>query len=272
MSTSTSLRGSSAPRAAAIDEEHPSPKASLRTASTPCRSTAARTSSAAPPTATSSWSNAHSRATPTAWPSRVPPSNGRSCFGRPRRRDPPAARTSPATKGSVGADGMPVPRGERGHAALAAEVDRLAVVHHRWRARDGGHGHAADRVHGRGGRAGGGGRSGRDRGAALAPNGDDAGEDRQRDLRRGAGADVEARRDLDAAEQLLGDAVAAQLADHAVAAGAAGDQAHVRQAGLEAGAQRADLVATVRRHDQRQVARTRLDALAGWDHVKAELP
>ena len=216
----------------------------MTTTSAPARSTLARTSSAAPPMATTSWSNPHARATPTAWPSSVPSRYGSSCLGRPRRRDPPAPRTSPATKGSVRADGTLVLRRERGLAALAAEVDRLAVVLERRRAGDGGDRHPADRVDGGRRRSGAGG--GADRGArssrrtatilARIESAISAGV--RAPMSRPAGTSM--RR-----EELLGDAVAVQLADHAVAALPAGDEADVRQARLEAPAQRDELVAPV---------------------------
>src|SRR5204862_4918027 len=102
--------------------------------------------SAEPPIATTIWSNGHVRATPTTWPSSVPPPYGRSCLGRPRRFEPPAPSTSPVTKESVGDRGMLVLGLELGLAALAAEVDGLALVPDRGRARHRGDGHPADRV------------------------------------------------------------------------------------------------------------------------------
>src|SRR5919202_258620 len=94
--------------------------------SAPERSTRARTLSAAPPIATSSWSKPQARAVPTVWSSSVARPNGNSCFGRPSRDEPPAARTRPETNGSaLGiADG---PGGEALAASLAAEVERRDV-------------------------------------------------------------------------------------------------------------------------------------------------
>ena len=67
----------------------------------------------------------------------------------------------------------------------------------------------------------------------IAAYGHDRGEDRQRDLRRRACADVNPGGHVDQLHELLGDAVPAQLADHARAALAAGNEAHVGDAGLE---------------------------------------
>src|SRR5215207_8908921 len=106
----------------------------------PLRSTPARTSAAAPPIATIVWSNRHARAVPTTWPSSVPSRYGSSCFGRPSRFEPPAPSTRPQTKGS----GMLALEGVL--AALAAEVERLAVVLRRRCARADRDGHAAHGV------------------------------------------------------------------------------------------------------------------------------
>ena len=101
MSTSAVARGSSASIAAAIEDEQPEPKLGLTTTSAPDRFTRERTFSDSPPSATSSWSNSHARAVATVWSSRVAPLYGSSCLGRPSRLEPPAARTSPATNGSL---------------------------------------------------------------------------------------------------------------------------------------------------------------------------
>src|SRR3954462_6675793 len=102
MSTSTSQRGSRAGSAAAIEDEQPSPYDSFSTTSAPRRSTFARTSSAPPPSVTRSWSNPQARAESSTGPSSVVPSYGSVCLGRPRRLDPPAASTRPATKSLSG--------------------------------------------------------------------------------------------------------------------------------------------------------------------------
>src|SRR3954447_4228192 len=98
ISTSTSQRGSTAGSAAAIDDEQPSPYDSFTTTSMPCRSTDSRTSSAAPPSVTTSWSNPHARAQSSTYPSSVPSRYGSSCLGCPSRLDPPAASSNPPVK------------------------------------------------------------------------------------------------------------------------------------------------------------------------------
>src|SRR5215203_2429787 len=238
ISTSTSQRGSTTASAAAIEDEQPSPYASLTTTSAPVRSTPARTACAEPPIATTSWSKPHMRATPTTWPSSVPSRYGSSCLGRPRRLEPPAPSTRPQTNGSLRYGML---RLELRLATLAAEVDGLAVVLERDAARHGGDGHPADRV------------DRRDRRPLVAPHLHDPREDREGDLLRGAGADGEARRRVDAIEQRAGDTVAPQLADHALAAPAAGHEADVGQLGLEAAAQRGKLLAAVPGDDEREV-------------------
>ena len=187
----------------------------MTTTSAPSRSTCARTSSAAPPIATISWSKSHSRATPTTWPSSVPSRNGSVCFGRPSRFEPPAPSTRPQTNGSVGGGMLQL---EGRFAALAAEVDRLALVLERRRARHDGHGHPADRVDG-----------GRRRVARRAAHRDDLRQDRERDLLRRARADVEPGGRVDARRSAPAHAVAAQLAEHALAAAAARHQPDVGQ-------------------------------------------
>src|SRR3954451_24793067 len=139
--------------------------------STPARSTCSRTSSAAPPSATTSWSKPQARAQSSTWPSSVPSRYGSSCFGWPRRLEPPAATTSPVVNRLIGDD---MTRLVRAAAPLAAEPDRAAVAderRRRWRCRDL---HAADRVD-RG--------DGQLRLLATARS-HDLGEDRQRDLLR----------------------------------------------------------------------------------------
>ena len=109
--------------------------------------------------------------------------------------------------------------------------------------------------------------------AAVAADGDDPRQDRQRDLGRGARADVEPGGHVDPREQVVGHAVAAQLGEHAVAALAAGHEADVGHARLEAPPQRVQLVAPVRRDDQREIAGPRLEVLAVHaDHVPARAP
>src|SRR3954447_16100553 len=166
MSTSTSQRGSRAGSAAAIEEEQPSPYDSFSTISTPWRSTFARTSSLAPPSATTSWSKPQARAESSTWPSSVVPRYGSVCFGRPRRLEPPAARTRPATKSLSGRD----IRLEAFPASLAAEPHDAAVALDVRRGLRGRDLHAADGI---------------DRGTGCsrhrvvrAPHGDDLGQDR----------------------------------------------------------------------------------------------
>src|SRR5215207_2369898 len=117
------------------------------TTSAPARSAPARTAAAEPPMATIVWSNPQARAVPTTWPSSVPAPYGSSCLGRPRRFEPPAPSTSPVTNRSARA-GMLVHQLELGPAALATEVDGLAVVAERGRAGHRRDGHPADRVDG----------------------------------------------------------------------------------------------------------------------------
>src|SRR5215210_8183163 len=144
---------------------------------------------------------------------------------------------------------------ERFLAALAAEVDRLAVMLDRRGARRDGDGHPAYGVD-------------RGDGTRVTPHLDDPGEDRDGDLLWRARADGHAGRRIDAREQLVRNAVAAQLADHPLSTPATCDEAHVGQAGLEARAQRRQLLATVAGHDERQVARRGLEVAARHaDHV-----
>src|SRR2546423_7790095 len=224
ISTSSWQRGSITARAAAIDDEQPLPYASFTTTSAPSRSTAPRTSSAAAPIATISWSKRQLRATLTTWPSSVVPAKGSSCLGRPRRLEPPAPSTSPATNPSVGEPGMPVLCLVLGPATVAAEVHNLTVARQGRRAGHGRHRHPADRVNGQalraGGRLSGAGRiaASMHRGGAAVSHGDDPGQDRQRDLGRRAGPDVDAGRNVDPGQQLVRHAVSAQLGEHAGAA------------------------------------------------------
>ena len=110
------------------------------------------------------------------------------------------------------------------------------------------------------------------RGGAAVSHGDDPGQDRERDLGRRAGADVEAGRHVDPGQQLVRHAVAAQLGQHAGAALGARHQADVRQARLEAAAQRVQLVAAVRGHHQRDLVAVRVDPVAvDRHHLEAEL-
>ena len=103
--------------------------------------------------------------------------------------------------------------------------------------------------------------------------GDDPGQDRERDLGRRAGADVEPGRDVDPCQLLVGHAVAAQLRQHTRAALGAGHEADVGQRRLEPAAQRVQLVAAVRGDDQRQVAAARVEASpSARATVEAELP
>ena len=118
---------------------------------------------------------------------------------------------------------MLVLRLELGLAAVAAEVDGLAVHAQRRCARYRGDRHPADRVNGGHDACSTAGRLWTS--AAVAVDGDDAREDRQGDLGRGARADVEPGGHVDPGEQVVGHAVAAQLGEHAVAALAAGDEA-----------------------------------------------
>src|SRR4051812_5197546 len=132
--------------------------------------------------ATTSWSNGHPRAVATVWSSSVAVPNGSSCFGWPSRFEPPAARTSPATNASVAGMAHGV-GGVRGPAALAAEVDGLPVVleaGRRFGNEDLHPAHRVDRGRGR--------RRRRGRRDALAADGDDLGEGRERGLLRGVGA------------------------------------------------------------------------------------
>ena len=62
---------STAPSAAAIDDEQPSPNSGFSTTSTPSKSTLARTASAAPPITHRSWSKPQERAVPSTWSSSV---------------------------------------------------------------------------------------------------------------------------------------------------------------------------------------------------------
>ena len=109
------------------------------------------------------------------------------------------------------------------------------------------------------------GRGGRDgdlgvpggRGALPAAPGDHGREDRQRDLGRGASADVDPGRHVDQLEVRLGDAVGAEVGEHAGAALVARHQADVRHAHLEAAPQRVELVPPVGGDDDGEVARAR---------------
>src|SRR3954469_1962195 len=171
--------------------------------------------------ATTSWSNGHPRAVATVWWTSVAVPKGSSCFGWPSRFEPPAARTSPATNASLAGMAHGV-GGVRGAAALAAEVDGRAVVLEAGRRVRDQDLHAADRV---------------DRGCrrfrrrrwrdALAADADDLGEDRQRDLLRGVGADVEAGRRVHALAQGVVDV---ERGEDRRAAAAARDEPDVRDA------------------------------------------
>src|SRR5450432_4146491 len=153
-------------------------------------------------------------------------------------------------------------------AALAAEVDRLALVLDGWGALDGGDGHPADgvdrdprrrvarRAYGSRRVAG-----GEVAGAGAAAHRDDLRQDRECDLGGSAGADVDAGGHVDQPELLVGDAVCAQLVDHACAALAAGHQADVRNGRVERSAEGVELVATVGRDDEREVAGRRFRAV-----------
>ena len=70
-------------------------------------------------------------------------------------------------------------------------------------------------------------------GLLAAAHGDDAGQDRERDLLGGARADVQPGGRLEPCEALLGQALGVELGDHGRAAHAAGHQADVGQARLE---------------------------------------
>ena len=97
-------------------------------------------------------------------------------------------------------------------------------------------------------------------------------EDRERDLGRRLGADVDAGGHVDAIEVLLGNAVGTQVGEHARAALAAGHEGDVRNAGLEPAAKDVQLVAAVRRDDEREIALRRLGTPAlHRDDVQPEL-
>ena len=141
-----------------------------------------------------------------------------------------------------------------GLATLAAEVDGLAVVlvlrgvgRHR-------HRHAADRIDGE--RRGGlGARRAQRRGvAAPVARLDEPRDDRQRDLGRRLGLDVQAGGNVDAREQLVGDACLAKLLDERGTALGARDEPDVGKFGLQAGADRLELALAVRRDDDPEVA------------------
>src|SRR3954453_18254512 len=125
--TSASARSSTAPRAAAIVDEHPSPNCVFSTTSMQPRFTAARTPSALPPITQRSWSNAHARAVSSTWSSSVASPNGSSCFACPSRCEPPAASTRPATKSVRRVGKLPaVDHGDiDGRAAPAADAHLL---------------------------------------------------------------------------------------------------------------------------------------------------
>ena len=96
--------------------------------------------------------------------------------------------------------------------------------------------------------------------AARSPRrvGDDGREDRERDLGRRAGADVDPGRHVDQLEVRLGDAVGAEVGEHAGATLVARHQADVRHAHLEAAPQRVELVPPVGGDDDGEVFGRRL--------------
>ena len=217
--------------------------------------------SAAPPIATRSWSNRQARATPTTWPSSVPPPKGRTCFGRPEPAGPAGAQHEPRDERGSVSDGMLVLRRERGPAAVAAEVDGLAVVLERGRAGHDRDGHPADRVdRGRGRRRPDGRRGRRRRGPR--PHLDDPGQDRQRDLGRACARRCRGRR-----ARRCGRGAprarrrpAARRARRRPACGWPPGRRRARPAS-SAAPEREQLVAAVRRDDQGEVAGARGDAV-----------
>src|SRR3954452_4802696 len=235
-----------------MDEEQPSPYSGFSTTSAPLRSTLARTSSAAPPSATTSWSKPQARAESSTWPSSVVPRYGSVCFGRPRRLEPPAASTRPATKSLSGRD----IRLEAFPAPLAAEPHGAPVALDVRRGRCGRDLHPAHRV---------------DRGAGSreglpgAAGAHDLRQDRQCDLVGGLGADVEAGGRADARDVLLRErASRPQLVEHCGAAPAARDETDVGHAGAQCALERILLVAAVRGDHQGNVV---VELVGGGDFV-----
>src|SRR5262245_25325778 len=271
-----------APSAAAIEDEQPSPKSGFSTTSAHERSTALRTRSELPPIATMSWSKPQLRAVATVWSSSVAEPNGSSCLGSPRRSEPPAASTRPETKRSADGGTARSLRREAVAAALRAEVVGLAValeldaggadsdLHpaHRVggdRERRGFGGRGAGRrglgTRGRGiGRRGGAGRNGPEPDALRAgvPRRDDLGQDRERDLLGGLGADLEPGGGSQRASQLLGEI---EGGPHRLAALVTGDEGDVGDALAEGFGEHSLLLASVRGDDHRGVGSERAAAL-----------
>ena len=167
---------------------------------------------------------------------------------------PQIGSTAVAGAGSLGR-GVAAQAGDvLGLAALATEVDRLAVVLVLRGVRSHRHRHAADRVD-REGRGRRGARGAQRRGVAAAVAGlDEPRDDRQRDLGRGLGLDVQAGRDVDAREHLVGDAALAELLDERGTALGARDEPDVGKLCLQAGANRLELALAVGGDDDRKVA------------------
>ena len=237
-SSSTTPAASSRTRVSAVRIEvaQPSPKSGLSTTSTPARSTRSATSSAAPPSATTTWSAPAARAVARVASSSVAPRKSSSCLGRPRRREPPAASTTtetgPVTRASPGSGcGTRCAQNQWSTPSTTACTVSGPIV----------------TVIPQTGSTASVGRGAGDAPDAVSPStrigADHGGQDRQGELGRRAGADVEPDVEVHPRRLRLRER---QLGEEGGAAGVAADHAHEPDAGVERGAHRSDLVAVGR--------------------------